>query len=43
MDHMNSTSGDVFTSFADGLLEAVTYNTNLVIRVKSLVTNGAAG
>ena len=44
MGHLNSTSGDVFTSFGDGLREAVAFDTNLVNRVKSLVmNNGAAG
>lgn len=43
MGRMNSTSADVFTNFGDGLREAVTFDTNLINRVKSLVTNNAAG
>ncbi len=42
MGHMNSTSGDVFTSFGDGLREAVTFDTNLVNRIRGLVTGRAA-
>ncbi|MGY6258856.1 hypothetical protein [Paraburkholderia xenovorans] len=43
MGHMSSTSADVFTSFGDGLREAVTFDTNLINRVKSLVASSVAG
>lgn len=43
MGHLQSTSGDVFTAFGDGLRVAVRYDTGLLHHVTSIFTGSRVG